>query len=114
MNRGFIVLIIILLACYLLVGCGESDVNVTTPDPLLIKMEDKHFSVPLEKMSLPPNSDWTVTREGCFKDSSSYGGWRYIYRFRDKEGHEFVGVNGIGITEIGSHSVGRSTTTDER
>lgn len=55
------------------------------------------------------------TRIGVFKDRIAYNDVRGIYILKDSQtGKEFIGVSGIGITELGSHIVGKSTTTDER
>lgn len=67
---------------------------------------------------------FTVTLGAKFKDSLAYDGERGIYMITDnKTGKEFVGVSGVGIAELGSHSEthtdgnGKSQTTivtDER
>lgn len=67
---------------------------------------------------------FTVTLGAKFKDGLAYDGERGIYMITDhKTGKEFVGVSGVGIAELGSHSEthtdgnGKSQTTivtDER
>lgn len=52
-------------------------------------------------------------------DSTAYNGKRGVYIIVDREtGAEYVGVSGIGISELGSHSTGagktRRTVADER
>ena len=48
----------------------------------------------------------TVERIGVFKDDLAYGDRRGVYIIRDtKTGREFIGVSGIGISELGSHGV---------
>lgn len=70
----------------------------------------------------PPSKDECrvqVTRIGVFKDTLAYNQRRGIYLIRDTTtGAEFIGVSGIGITELGSHTerVGKQTVVkqDER
>lgn len=51
------------------------------------------------------NARATVTRIGVFEDDLAYNGKRGVYLIRDeKTGSEYIGVSGIGIGEIGSHS----------
>lgn len=61
----------------------------------------------------------TVTRIGVFEDDLAYNSKRGVYLIYDnKTGKEYIGVSGIGISELGSHSlmVGKVMTTrqDER
>lgn len=47
----------------------------------------------------------TVERIGVFKDDLAYQERRGVYVIRDNAtGREFIGVSGIGITEVGTHS----------
>lgn len=56
-----------------------------------------------------------VSRIGVFSDSIAYGDRRGIYLIKDiHTGQEFIGVSGIGISEIGYHSTGKSGMSDER
>lgn len=56
-----------------------------------------------------------VSRVGVFDDQLAYGGSRGIYVIIDtKTGREYIGVSGIGISELGSHSAGKSSISDER
>ncbi|KMV67779.1 hypothetical protein WB66_11035 [bacteria symbiont BFo1 of Frankliniella occidentalis] len=61
----------------------------------------------------------TVTKLSEFKDDLAYNDWRGVYLVKDKQtGKEWVGISGIGISEVGSHSqmVGKVMTqkADER
>lgn len=57
----------------------------------------------------------SVRRIECVQDSLAYGGVRGIYIITDnKTGKEFIGISGIGISEIGSHSSGKTLHQDER
>ncbi len=57
-----------------------------------------------------------VNRIGVIPDELAYGHRRGIYTVTDnKTGAEYIGISGIGITEIGQHSCGKSCTDmDER
>ena len=50
-----------------------------------------------------------------FRDSGAYNGYRSVYVLKDSTtGQEFVGVSGIGISELGAHQSGKTRVTDER
>jgi hypothetical protein len=60
-----------------------------------------------------------VTRIDVIKDDIAYEGKRGVYVIRDNtSGQEFIGISGIGISELGSHTVqsgkSRRTVEDER
>lgn len=57
----------------------------------------------------------TVTRMSTFSDSLAYNNERGVYLIRDNQtGQEFIGISGIGISELGSHRSGKVTVGDER
>lgn len=57
----------------------------------------------------------TITRLGVFKDELAYDNKRGIYLIVDtKTDIEYIGISGIGISEVGSHRSGKSTFEDER
>lgn len=61
------------------------------------------------------NSRITVTRVGVIADDLAYDEKRGIYVITDKQtGQEYVGVSGIGISELGSHHAGKAVVSDER
>lgn len=75
------------------------------------------------EMKTPPKAEtqgrFQVERVGTFSDSMSYNGKRGIYVVKDAQtGREYVGVSGVGIAEVGSHTsmCGKlsCTTIDER
>lgn len=73
------------------------------PEPNTVVMETK------------VNDRFSIERVGVFGDGLAYGDRRGIYLIKDKiSGKEFVGISGIGITEVGSHPVGETTAEDER
>lgn len=58
---------------------------------------------------------FVVARIQVFDDTLAYGGTRAVYIITDsKTSTEYVGVSGIGISELGSHRSGKSTISDER
>lgn len=58
---------------------------------------------------------FSVVKVSSFRDLSAYNNERGIYILTDKQtGKEFVGVSGIGISELGSHASGKSRVGDER
>lgn len=60
-------------------------------------------------------SRFQVTLTDVFEDDLAYDDRRGIYLIRDtKTGQEFVGVSGVGISELGSHQAGKVRLQDER
>ncbi|TQN52817.1 hypothetical protein FLW98_26800 [Raoultella planticola] len=60
-----------------------------------------------------------VTKMSEFHDELAYGNWRGVYLIQDKQtGQEYIGISGIGISEVGAHSqmVGKvsQSVRDER
>lgn len=60
-----------------------------------------------------------VTQMSEFRDELAYGNWRGVYLIQDKQtGKEYIGISGIGISEVGAHSqmVGKvsQSVRDER
>lgn len=46
-----------------------------------------------------------VTKMSEFRDGLAYDNWRGVYLIQDKQtGREYIGISGIGISEVGSHS----------
>lgn len=57
----------------------------------------------------------SVTRIGVVRDTIAYSNVRGIYLIKDSvTGSEYIGVSGVGISELGRHSAGKSTVSDER
>lgn len=95
---------VILLAVVVLVGCGPD------PDMPMRKQTGNADAVPIQD-----NSRVDVTRIGVFRDDLAYSGRRGVYVIRDKKtGAEFLGISGIGISELGSHQSGKVSVGDER
>lgn len=91
----------ILIATLALAGCN------VTPD-----MSDA--GDPTMANAVSDGKRFRVERVEVFRDLLAYDDKRGIYIIRDKEtGREYVGVSGIGITEIGSHSCGKSCIDED-
>lgn len=61
------------------------------------------------------SSDFLLIKKQTFYDESAYGNVRNVYILKDKvTGKEYIGVSGIGISERGSHSAGKTSVSDER
>lgn len=90
--------IAILLAAVALTACG--------PEATMQMPKESKFQA---------NDRVTVERIGVFADDTAYQDRRGVYVIRDKKtGQEFIGISGIGISETGSHSTGKSSKSDER
>jgi hypothetical protein len=60
-------------------------------------------------------SRFAVERVGVFEDDLAYGNRRGIYVITDKTtGREYIGVSGVGVSELGSHQAGKTRVSDER
>jgi hypothetical protein len=90
----------------LLMGCGPS------PDMVMQKQSPASMA-PVSPVQNNPRL--TVTRVGVFEDDLAYSSRRGLYIIVDnKTGKEYIGVSGVGISETGSHSNGKTTSSDER
>ncbi len=96
-----------LAACVLLLaGCDQGPESART---------DMHVSTQLSG----DGNRVSVTRLSKFRDDIAYGNERGVYLIHDNQtGKEFIGISGIGITEMSSHTYqcgkSRCTTGDER
>lgn len=106
-----------LLLALPLAACGiEPDKKVRDGDPIEVRATDGWMYDRRAKAV----ERFRVTRVGVFTDDLAYGDRRGIYLIVDTTtGREFVGVSGIGISDVGSHSrpgpKGTATTAvDER
>lgn len=90
-----------------LIGCDSKNENYYNIDMTTHNTELKSITAESEQVQ--------IERVGIFKDDLAYRGERGVYRIKDPEtGKEFIGISGIGISEVGSHSSGKTTVTDER
>ena len=56
-----------------------------------------------------------VMKVQMFRDPDAYNGIRCVYVITDTvTKREYLGVSGVGISDLGSHMVGKTTSTDER
>lgn len=65
-------------------------------------------------LQIKSDSRFEITRISAFKDDLAYDSWRGVYLIKDaKTGREYVGVSGIGISEIASHPMGKGQTAED-
>lgn len=96
--------VVILLAALVLPGCQ--------PEATMPMYE--HTVAPAGGTALSGNR-FKVELVGTFKDRLAYDGRRGVYIITDTQtGQELVGLSGIGISELGSHSSGKARHSDER
>ncbi|SSY80313.1 hypothetical protein [Alysiella crassa] len=94
--------LIILTSLLMLAACGEIEAESA-------RLKEQ------KKVEMENQGRVKVTRIARFHDDLAYQNNRGIYLIKDnKTGKEFIGISGIGITEIGSHWVGKSPVSDER
>lgn len=107
-----IALLFILL--FALASCIAGCEGVKVTMPMEVKDAPALKDAPVTAESL---HRFKVKRDGVFEDSLAYNGKRGVYVITDTHtGKEFVGVSGIGVSEIGSHSTDGEggTAEDER
>jgi hypothetical protein len=60
-------------------------------------------------------SRFQIHKEATFRDELSYHRERAVYILTDTEtGKQYVGISGVGISELGDHKQGKQTVEDER
>ena len=70
---------------------------------------------PMAKVAPQDASRFSIERVGVIRDDLAYNDRRGIYVIIDrKTGCEYVGVSGVGISELGSHQAGKTYVSDER
>lgn len=58
---------------------------------------------------------FSVECAGILDDPIAYGNRRGIYVIKDRNtGKEYIGLSGVGISEVGSHMAGKTRVSDER
>jgi len=76
---------------------------------------DTPMNVEVPPKTTAENRRIQVTRIGVIEDTLAYGSLRGIYIIKDTvTGKEYVGISGVGISELGEHKSGKSTFADER
>lgn len=90
------------LAVVALVGC---DIQPTPPDPMQQPLHRADYSQPstnVEAVKILPRVK--VTLVNVINDELAYGNKRGVYLIHDnKTGREFIGISGIGISELSTH-----------
>ena len=77
--------------------------SACAPEPDMAMQSRQRLAAPAAPVS--EGDRVSVERIGVFKDDLAYNERRGVYVIRDKAtGREFIGVSGIGITEVGSHA----------
>lgn len=68
---------------------------------------------PVTSAAPVPPARFSLARVQIVKDELAYARERGIYILKDNEsGREYIGVSGIGITEIGRHNCGKGCTQE--
>ena len=106
----------ILFIVLLFAGCNinnESDKpNYTIPNV------GERVIIPVQKetiVTVPPKLRYDLKKVQTFRDTDAYTHVRNVYVLVDTEtGKEYLGISGIGITEMGSHTQGKTQVADER
>lgn len=68
-----------------------------------------------KQVAQPVPSRFVLERVQIVSDDLAYNNERGVYILRDTQtGQDYIGVSGIGITELGDHRSGKMTVQDER
>jgi hypothetical protein len=98
----------LLLGCSLLLLAQTEGCPTPPPEPPRIEMTSGQAEI-------QSGSRFRVNCEAIFRDDLAYREKRAIYVITDTQtGKRYVGVSGIGISELGDHSDGDDTVRDER
>ena len=93
------------IICLALLAACSDRIEVDTP------MTASHRGA----AEIKPQGRFKVERVGVFADGLAYDNKRGIYVITDTTtGQEFVGISGVGISELGSHQSGKTSVSDER
>ena len=110
----------ILFISMLFIGCDFNQEEENKPKYTLPSVGER-VKIPVQSeivtvTSAPaPKLRYELKKVQTFYDSDAYGGVRNVYNLIDSEtGREYVGISGIGITEIGQHLHGKNNVQDER
>jgi len=104
-------LIIVAISAILLCGCSPDDTYYDQVE----KAKDVNDSSNTHYASNEKPKRFRVERLSIFHDSLAYDGKRGVYLITEnKTGKEFVGISGVGISTLGSHSDGKISYGDER
>lgn len=111
----------LLLTALVVAACGPE------PDGYAVQRQQRTQAQPIPVPSAasvfqpnaPPPATYgpriTIERIAVMRDDIAYNNVRGLYIIRDTQtGAEYIGVSGIGISETGSHSAGKTRTRDER
>lgn len=107
------ILTLICLFSLNLVGCKEQKIQLSDVEILMQKQyEQLTGSTPI---TVSKSNRYKIVRIQTFYDDGAYNNIRGVYEIVDeKTGKEYFGISGIGISEIGSHSSGKTSASDER
>ena len=97
---------IALALTFIFSGCESASSKYPSVSGQVYKEEPKIIS---------NTSEFDLVKKQSFFDDDAYSQVRSVYVLKDKTtGKEYIGISGIGISERGSHTSGKSTIQDER
>lgn len=67
-----------------------------------------------DQQEMAANNDWEVRRVAVFADDLAYENRRGLYLLTEKStGRKWVGISGVGISEMGSHPCGKGCIRED-
>lgn len=96
-----------------LAACVTAALSLTAcgPEPTQEMFEQTRNA---KSVAVEQNPRVLVSRIGVFRDDLAYHDKRGIYLIKDTlTGLEFIGISGVGITEVGRHG-GKHSRSDEQ
>jgi len=105
----------ILCTCLAAGCCSEGDVACKREEATSQASRYVSESAPKAEVPIEDHPRVVVTRIDVVADSTAYSGRRGVYVIKDTvTGREFIGVAGVGISEVGDHQSGKVRVQDER
>lgn len=91
---------IAILAALLLTSCDETPSGQPTTYQVASPAQAERF---------------TISKVSTFRDTRAYHDYRDVFLIRDVQtGQEFIGISGVGVSQLGSHNAGKHQVSDER
>lgn len=107
--------ILVTLTTFALASCGGGTSMEMAKSPEVIAVSGSRGAAEPALVVQKAPQRFTVTQVSTFQDEIAYGRKRGVYIIHDNTtGQEFVGVSGIGISELGHHQSGKTGISDER
>lgn len=99
---------IFMIGIVFVIGCDmDENTRMSINAPVVEVVGDRVVPVVVER--------FRVMKVQMIRDPDAYKGLRSIYVIRDRvTNREYMGITGVGISDMGVHSIGKVNEVDER